>query len=456
MEDQTQALTKAQGDGTTQAVAAPNQISAIEAVIAKGDLSKLTNEERVNYYRGVCESVGLNPFTQPFEYIELNGQLQLYPTKGAAEQLRKEHGISIDRLEETETGKVYKVRAFASDPSGRKDVATGAVILPRGGDALANAVMKAETKAKRRVTLSMLGLGMTDESEMHTIPSAQPVDVDHETGELQEPAQVQDNRTISTAQAKRLFAIAKNEGGYTEPGIRRLIGAYGYESTKDITRDDYDDIIEDAYLPGKAREYNTPDNQTDAFEQAEEDQQEDPGGEVGEEETTFQEDLDELEAKLEKAMGYETHTARKASVNDAMEQFSESHPNPTNEQRQAIMEVYDPVRAELSQAGQAQQQEAEEAEQDEHDPLNSKPALSQGEEQEEPLPEEFPWRGDLFEAGLTTAEDVLQAYSENGLDDVTNVGDKRAEEVFEAAQRLRDTGDWRPEAVKKQDDELPY
>jgi hypothetical protein len=42
--------------------------------------------------------------------------------------------------------------------------------------------MKAETKAKRRATLGLLGLGMTDESELDTIPAAamsaaQPIDV---------------------------------------------------------------------------------------------------------------------------------------------------------------------------------------------------------------------------------------------------------------------------------------
>ena len=43
------------------------------------------------------------------------------------------------------------------------------------GDALANGLMKAETKAKRRVTLSLCGLGMLDDSEVETIPNAQRV-----------------------------------------------------------------------------------------------------------------------------------------------------------------------------------------------------------------------------------------------------------------------------------------
>jgi hypothetical protein len=38
------------------------------------------------------------------------------------------------------------------------------------GEALANALMRAETKAKRRVTLSIAGLGWLDETELDTMP----------------------------------------------------------------------------------------------------------------------------------------------------------------------------------------------------------------------------------------------------------------------------------------------
>ena len=47
----------------------------------------------------------------------------------------------------------------------------GATLLLKG-DALANALMKAETKAKRRVTLSIAGLGWLDETELDTIAQA--------------------------------------------------------------------------------------------------------------------------------------------------------------------------------------------------------------------------------------------------------------------------------------------
>jgi hypothetical protein len=71
---------------------------------------------------------------------------------------------------------VYVVKATAKDVQDRTDFATGAVTIEGlKGDALANALMKAETKAKRRVTLSICGLGVLDESELETIPGTQVV-----------------------------------------------------------------------------------------------------------------------------------------------------------------------------------------------------------------------------------------------------------------------------------------
>jgi len=55
--------------------------------------------------------------------------------------------------------------------------------------------MKAETKAKRRVTLSICGLGLLDETEVETVSTAVPTIVNVETGEIVEdvPAVPLDN-----------------------------------------------------------------------------------------------------------------------------------------------------------------------------------------------------------------------------------------------------------------------
>lgn len=150
--------------------------SIMEAVITKGDISKLTPEERTRYYAAVCDSIGLNPLTQPFQYITLNGKLTLYARKDATDQLRSLRGVSVVIASRERLDDVYLVTARATTADGRTDESIGAVSIAKlAGDALANALMKAETKAKRRVTLSICGLGMLDESELETIPGAAPV-----------------------------------------------------------------------------------------------------------------------------------------------------------------------------------------------------------------------------------------------------------------------------------------
>jgi hypothetical protein len=149
--------------------------SLIERVLIHGDLRQLTPAQKVSYYNAVCQSVGLNPLTQPFQYLVLNGREILYATRAATEQLRFLHQVSIDAKNFTREviDGIYVVTAPASLPNGRTDVSTGAVsIVNVSGENRANAMMKAETKAKRRVTLSICGLGMLDETEVDSIPEA--------------------------------------------------------------------------------------------------------------------------------------------------------------------------------------------------------------------------------------------------------------------------------------------
>lgn len=160
---------------TERRTASPDA-QAIESVLIGGDLSRLTAEQRVSYYNTVCQSLGLNPLTKPFAYLKLNGKEILYALKDATEQLRKVHGVSITEISSVQLEDVFVVTAKAQDRGGRTDAATGAVAIGGlKGESLANALMKAETKAKRRATLSICGLGMLDETEIETIP--QPLTV---------------------------------------------------------------------------------------------------------------------------------------------------------------------------------------------------------------------------------------------------------------------------------------
>jgi hypothetical protein len=144
----------------------------LEAFVVRGDLSVLPPEAKATHYLSMCDRVGLDPTSKPFEYLKLNGKEVLYATKGAAEQLRKIHKVAVTITSRESINDCYIVTALATLPDGRTDESVGAVSIGGlKGDALCNAIMKAETKAKRRVTLSALGLGMLDESELDTIPA---------------------------------------------------------------------------------------------------------------------------------------------------------------------------------------------------------------------------------------------------------------------------------------------
>ena len=171
----------------------------LEKVVIEGDLITLSPAERVQYYARVCESLGINPLTKPFNYLRLNNRLVLYATRDATDQLRKIHGVNISKLERERIDDVYVVTAYATDKDGRTDSSIGAVTIGAlKGDALANALMKAETKSKRRVTLSIVGLGWVDEVELETIPEKEKQVVDAETGEVIEPT-LEDKRDAKPA-----------------------------------------------------------------------------------------------------------------------------------------------------------------------------------------------------------------------------------------------------------------
>lgn len=153
--------------------------TAIEQALVGGDLSKLTLPQRLEYYKAVCASLKLNPLTKPFIYISLNGKLVLYPTGDCADQLRAIHGVSITRLDKKTEDGIYEVTAYASLPNGRTDQSAGLVYIEnlKGADR-ANAKMKTETKAKRRVTMSLVGLSGFMGIELSDEQVAQYKDID--------------------------------------------------------------------------------------------------------------------------------------------------------------------------------------------------------------------------------------------------------------------------------------
>ncbi len=160
-------------------------------LLANGEGNKLDAKGKENALRQMCHSLGLNPAGVPIQFITLNGKLVPYLTRGATDQIRARAGISTEIVERATVQGAYSVRVKVIMPDGRTDESTGAVnIEGLKGEALANALMKAETKAKRRATLSAVGLGMMDESEIPTEGNQARPQVQAPRPMLSAPAQV--------------------------------------------------------------------------------------------------------------------------------------------------------------------------------------------------------------------------------------------------------------------------
>lgn len=178
------------------ALAKPSTIDelAIESLVLKGDVSALGPRERIEYYRAICERVGVDPMTKPFDIIRLKGKDVMYANRSCTDQLARRYGISrriVRGPEVVDIGgqKLVMCTCEASTADGRTDTSVATVPLTD----VENAFMRCETKSKRRAVLSLCGLGLLDESEVADIPASAKVSV--HTIEIEEPVPqlLQDN-----------------------------------------------------------------------------------------------------------------------------------------------------------------------------------------------------------------------------------------------------------------------
>jgi hypothetical protein len=179
--------------------------------VMDGDLTPIKPEQRPALVMALCRHIGVDPIERPFLVFKDGKRTVLYAARACTSALCRVRGISRQLLavqEVTMAGQpVIIARARATLPDGRFDESTGVVPVmqedtawegPEGNkrkvskgwrqpnpSEAANLPMKAETKAKRRAVLDLVGLGMPDESEIETIRGARRGHVDMTTGELQ-------------------------------------------------------------------------------------------------------------------------------------------------------------------------------------------------------------------------------------------------------------------------------
>ena len=174
----------------------PPNPKAVEQAMLIGDISQMTDEQRISYYVATCRSLNLNPLTHPFMALKGDdGKVSLYADKGCAEQLRKLHRVSTKVLSREFLDDLYIVTVLARTPDGREEEAQGVVpitkpkgrwedyeyrgqsrrrfkpdidsngqevMVPLSPAERATALKRAETQAKRRATLGICGLGLPE------------------------------------------------------------------------------------------------------------------------------------------------------------------------------------------------------------------------------------------------------------------------------------------------------
>jgi hypothetical protein len=166
----------------------PTLPQRIEDALINGNLASLSESERVQLYMQTCKSLKLNPLTKPFGYILVKGwsgddeKLILYATRNCTDQLRSVYGASDvpGSLKRSESPTELTAEIAVVGRNGRVSTDVGVIPMKQysrsrgeytlSGRDLANAKMHVVTKARRRATLALYGLGgIVDESELDTM-----------------------------------------------------------------------------------------------------------------------------------------------------------------------------------------------------------------------------------------------------------------------------------------------
>lgn len=156
--------------------------AAVEAALMTGDYSKLSNTARFAMVKLTCDRLQVDMTQSPFKWgKDQKGKLMLIPVKNLYQQLRANRNIKCEVTKQElnlELG-IFLVEVVATMPDGRSDLDIGVVGIKTpqdkllSGEALANKMMVAITKAKNRATGSLCGVGGMDDSEVASVREMQ-------------------------------------------------------------------------------------------------------------------------------------------------------------------------------------------------------------------------------------------------------------------------------------------
>lgn len=145
------------------------------------NLNTATNEQLEAYRAQIAEILKIDALMLDFIWMDdpesgLKNRV-LYAKRGAAEILRQQRGINITSLVPHESNGWLMFTATGVDNTKRQEMAVGAAFLEgHKAEKRAHAVMTAQTRAVRRLTLQFVGGGVLDETEVQaqTVLSGAP------------------------------------------------------------------------------------------------------------------------------------------------------------------------------------------------------------------------------------------------------------------------------------------
>lgn len=136
------------------------------------NLNTATNEQLDEYRLKTASILKIDPFMLDYIWMSdpetgLKNRV-LYAKRGAAEVLRQNLSISVESLvPSVAQDGLLSFMASGRDKTGRQEIAVGSAYLDGlKGDKKAHAVMTAQTRAVRRLTLQFVGGGILDETEV--------------------------------------------------------------------------------------------------------------------------------------------------------------------------------------------------------------------------------------------------------------------------------------------------
>jgi hypothetical protein len=155
---------------------------------ANGSLDQLSSAQLIEFRAKLINYLGLNKWTLPFRfYSDTSGGIYLYATKECCAQLRELRGISVINTTDYVRDDVLKtitIKITGVNKNGRTSIATGSVCYENSLPAdYHNHIMWAETKAMRRLTLDLSGLGVLADIEVRDMQGVAALNVIEEEKE---------------------------------------------------------------------------------------------------------------------------------------------------------------------------------------------------------------------------------------------------------------------------------